>query len=133
MHRDLPEDSTLRIAVDLNSFLGVEKVDRGCSECCMEGDLNAGGVGVVGLSERFDKDVGILGRLSGASEGWDVGPSFSRKGAASCNIRPPLTLLPSSCLSEASPLGICFLLLGANLRSASMRFLLRLPYLRTMT
>lgn len=62
-------DSTRRIAVVLSSFLGVVKTVRGRIEFWMEGDLNAGGIGVVAFSERFNGGGGILARLEGGSEG----------------------------------------------------------------
>ncbi len=63
------DDSTLRMAVVLKSFFGVEKADRVGIEFCRDGDLKAGGTGVVGLSERFNEEGVIFGRLRAVSEG----------------------------------------------------------------
>ena len=62
------DDSTLRMAVVLKSFFGVEKADRGGIGFCTEGDLKADELGVVGLSERFNEEGAIFARLRGCSE-----------------------------------------------------------------
>lgn len=63
------DDSTLRMAVVLKSFFGVEKADRGGIGLCTEGDLKADGTGVVGLSERLREEGVSFGRLRGCSDG----------------------------------------------------------------
>ena len=64
-----------------------------------------------------------------------MGPSFSRRGVASFDVFiVPLTAFTKSWVSSVafSDFRIGFLLRGANFRSASTRFLFRLPYFNTM-